>query len=527
MKTLYYGGTIRTLEETDTQQALLVENGVIAATGELESMQARARDAAMIDLEGRALLPGFIDAHSHFSGAAYALLQAPLDEAACFADIVDALTQFIAQRHVPVGQWVVGRGYDQNALAEGRHPDRTLLDRVSAGHPIMVVHQSGHMGVFNTVALERLGVAYDTAAPAGGSIARSGGQLTGYMEENAFVHYQQQVPAPDMDDLLDACRCAQQMYASYGVTTVQEGMLTEGLIPLYEALQAHRVLELDIVAYPGVDALEAACTAFPDAVRRYVGHFKIGGCKLFLDGSPQGRTAWMRTPYQGASDGYRGCGTMTDSALEDALMDACHAGMQPLVHCNGDAAAAQLLSVAAAIEQTYPDLRALRPVMVHAQLLDVDQMDEVKRLGILPSFFVAHVYRWGDTHIKNFGLARASRISAAKAALDRGIRFTLHQDTPVLPPDMLNTIWCAANRVTRSGVTLGAEQRIPVEAALRAVTENAAYQYFEETRLGTLHPGKAADFVLLDADPFSVPLDKLRGIRVLETIKAGETVWRA
>ena len=527
MKTLYYGGPVRTLEADSLAQALLVENGVIAAVGDLEPLRARAGNAAEIDLEGRTLLPGFIDAHSHFSGAAYALLQAPLGEETDFAGIAQALTRFIADNRVPEGTWVVGKGYDQNALAEQRHPTRGLLDRVSATHPIMIVHQSGHMGVCNTMALERLGVTADTPAPTGGAIGREDGVLTGYMEENAFLYYQQQVPAPDLADLLDACRRTQQMYASHGVTTVQEGMLPESLFPLYRELLARNMLELDVVAYPGVDALDEACAAFPEAVRRYDRHFKLGGCKLFLDGSPQGRTAWMRTPYQGAVDGYCGYGTMTDSALHEALMQAWHSGMQPLAHCNGDAAAAQYLSAVAAIERAHPDFRDLRPVMIHAQLLDIDQMDEVRQLGVIPSFFAAHVYHWGDTHIRNFGMERASRISAARAALDRGIPFTFHQDTPVLPPDMLETIWCAVCRITRGGVTLGADQRIPAEDALRAVTVNTAHQYFEETRRGTLRPGKTADLVLLDADPLSVPPDRLRNIRVLETVKAGETVWRA
>ena len=527
MRTLYYGGAIRTMEADGLAEALLTENGVIAAVGSLERLLGRAKGAAEIDLDGRALLPAFIDAHSHFSGAAHALLQAPLDEAACFDDIADALARFIAQNHVPEGQWVVGKGYDHNALAERRHPTRAVLDAVSAGHPIMIVHQSAHMGVFNTRALELLGVTADTPAPAGGAIGKEGGALTGYMEENAFLHYQAKTPMPDLDDLMDAYRRVQQVYASYGITVVQEGMMPESLIPLYQGLLERGLLELDVVAYPSVDALDAVCDAFPEAVRRYDNHFKIGGCKLFLDGSPQGRTAWMRAPYQGAADGYCGYGTMTDGALRDALLAAYHSGMQPLAHCNGDAAAAQYLAVAAAIERERPDFRDLRPVMIHAQLLDTDQMDETARLGVIPSFFIAHVYQWGDTHIKNFGLERASRISAAKAALDRGIPFTFHQDTPVLPPDMLGTVWCAVNRVTKGGVTLGAEQRIPAEAALRAVTVNAAHQYFEEARRGSLRPGKAADLVLLDTDPLAVPHEKLRDIRVLETIKAGETVWRA
>ena len=209
MKTLYYGGTIHTMEADGQAEALLVENGVIAAVGSYERLHARAGNAAEIDLDGRVLLPAFLDAHSHFSGAAYAMLQAPLGEAVDFAEIEQALTRFIADNRVPAGQWVVGTGYDQNALAEQRHPTRALLDRVSADHPIMLVHQSGHMGVFNTLALEQLGVTTDTAAPEGGAIGRENGELTGYMEENAFLQYQQQVPSPDLADLLDACRRAQ------------------------------------------------------------------------------------------------------------------------------------------------------------------------------------------------------------------------------------------------------------------------------------------------------------------------------
>ena len=165
--------------------------------------------------------------------------------------------------------------------------------------------------------------------------------------------------------------------------------------------------------------------------------------------------------------------------------------------------------------------------MIHAQLLAPDQMEEVARLGIIPSFFIAHIHQWGDVHLRNLGLERASCISAAGSALSHGIPFTFHQDTPVLPPDMLHTIWCAVERVTKDGVTLGEDECIPVMDALRAVTVNAARQYFEEARKGSLRPGKTADLVLLDADPLAVPPERLRDIRVLETVKAGETIFRA
>ena len=527
MKTLYYGGPIRTMESGGLAEALLVENGVIAAVGTREKLAAWARGAAEIDLDGRALLPAFLDAHGHFSGAAQALLQVPLEEAASLDEIGQALSHFITANKIPDGQWVVGKSYDQNTLAERRHPTRALLDRVSAAHPIMVVHQSGHMGVFNSLALELLGVKVDTPAPAGGIIGTENGVLTGYMEENAFLQYQQQVPMPDMEDLMEAYRRVQEQYASYGVTIVQEGMMPESLIPMYQTLLAHRLLTLDVVAYPPVDAWDEVSAAFPEAVRRYHCHFKLGGCKIFLDGSPQGRTAWMRTPYQGAEDGYRGYGTMSGQAVQEALVTAYHGGLQVLAHCNGDAAAEQFLQAVAAVEREFPDFRDLRPVMIHAQLLGLDQMEAVKRTGVLPSFFVAHVYRWGEVHIRNFGLARAQHISPARAALEQGIPFTFHQDTPVLPPDMLGTVWCAVNRLMESGAVLGADQRIPVEDALRAVTVHAAYQYFEEARRGSLRPGEAADLVLLDADPLAVGPDALRRVRVLETVKAGETIYRA
>ncbi|MDO4271159.1 MAG: amidohydrolase [Eubacteriales bacterium] len=515
------------MEPEGYADAVLIENGIIAAVGGREQLRAWSRGAAEIDLAGRALLPAFIDAHSHFSGAANALLQAPLDEAADWAELCGTLTRFIADNRIAKGQWVVGKGYDHNALAERRHPTREALDRAAPDNPVMIVHQSGHMGVFNSLALRLLGVTSETEAPAGGRIACENGAPTGYMEENAFLFYQQKTPMPAPEDLLDAYRRVQELYASHGVATVQEGMMPAALIPLYKELLSRDLLKLDVVGYPGVPDAEAVFNAFPEANRRYQGHFKLGGCKLFLDGSPQGRTAWMRTPYLGGERDYRGYGTMRDDAVREALEAAYRAGMQPLAHCNGDAAAAQYLAAVAAIEREWPDFRGLRPVMIHAQLLDVDQMDEAARLGVIPSFFIAHVYHWGDVHIRNFGAERAGRISAAKAALDRNIPFTFHQDTPVLPPDMLETVWCAVNRLTKDGVLLGGGQRIPAEAALRAVTINAAHQYFEEARKGSLRPGKAADLVLLDADPLSVPPDRLRNIRVLETIKAGETVYRA
>ena len=163
--------------------------------------------------------------------------------------------------------------------------------------------------------------------------------------------------------------------------------------------------------------------------------------------------------------------------------------------------------------------------MVHAQLATASQLERMAKVGMMPSFFVAHVWHWGDVHIRNFGPARAAQISQAGTARRLGLPFTFHQDAPVIPPDMLETVWCAAVRRTRAGVVLGEDQRIPVLDALRAVTANAAYQYFEEADKGTLEAGKRADLVQLSADPLSVPPDELKAIRVLRTVKDGEDIF--
>ena len=145
---------------------------------------------------------------------------------------------------------------------------------------------------------------------------------------------------------------------------------------------------------------------------------------------------------------------------------------------------------------------------------------------MIPSFFVAHVYHWGDIHIKNYGMERASRISLAKSAQDKGIIYTFHQDSPVIEPNMLETIWCAVNRITKNGVLLGNDERISPLDALKAVTKNAAYQYFEEDIKGTLKEGKLADLVILDKNILKVDPMKIKDIQVVETIKEGETIFK-
>lgn len=510
MKKIFFNGTIVTLEAEGIQQAVLVEDGIIKKVGSNDEILAYKDNAEVVDLSGKTMLPAFIDAHSHLSSYASSFLQVPLDESRSFEDVTEKLIQFSKTNMLQPGQWIIAGGYDHNLLLEKAHPTRQLLDHYFPDIAVVLQHKSGHFGVFNSTALTAMNMK---------------NQYTdGYLEENDFVEAIKKVPMPNPEQLLRAYREAIEHYASYGITTIQEGMMVSQMLPLYQMLLRSDYLTLDVIGYPQISEAGKFYEAFPNSIAGYDCHFKLGGYKIILDGSPQGRTAWMKSPYLGTTNDF-GVSTMSDADVSAALQKAVNDKRQLLAHCNGDAAAEQFLSCAEKIIDK-DTLAKIRPVMVHAQLLSLDQLEDVKRLGIIPSFFVAHCYYWGDTHVQNFGINRASQISPAKSALDQGILFTFHQDTPVIEPDMLQTIWCAVNRKTKAGVLLGENQQISVLDAIKAVTINAAYQYGEEAVKGSIVSGKNADFVILDKNPLEIAVENLNTISILETYKSGDSIYK-
>ncbi|WP_040195947.1 amidohydrolase [Candidatus Soleaferrea massiliensis] len=524
--TIYYGGDIITMEEPLYAEAMLVEGSVIKRTGTLEEVQRAAGPyAKTVDLKGKTLLPAFIDAHSHLTGMASTLGSVNLNGAGSFDEIKERVQQFKEEHKIPEGQWITAFGYDPEFLEEREHPTKALLDEACPDHPLVVTHASGHMGVANSKALEKLDVTAETEDPQGGVIGRCEGsdEPNGYLEENAFTSCVAKIPPCPDEQAVKQLKEAQEIYLSYGIATVQDGLTKTHNWEMLKRMSDEGDLVLDTVCYADLVDSRQVVEDHPD-YRNYRNHLRIGGYKIFLDGSPQGCTAWMQTPYLGEGD-YKGYPVHQDAQVRDFMKTALSEGKQILVHCNGDAAAAQMIdSYRAAMEES-GEQKDIRPVMIHAQLAQPDQLPEMRRLKIIASFFVAHVYYWGDVHIKNFGLKRASKISPAASAVRDGELFTFHQDSPVLPPDMLMTIWCAVNRVTRGGVILGEQEKISPLEALKAVTINAAYQYFEEGRKGSLKAGKLADLVFLDRNPLKVHPDEIRQIKILRTDKEGRTLY--
>ncbi len=522
MKKIYINGEFITLEDNEIEAILIKDEKIEKVGTKEEILKLKDEETEVIDLCGKTMMPAFIDPHSHFFAVANNLLQVSLENCKNIKEIQEKLLKYKSENNVQDEKWIIASGYDHNILDEKRHITKLELDRVIPNNPVIIHHKSGHNGVLNSKGLEWLNITKDTIPPFGGKIEKVNNELTGYLEENAFIENVKKIPMASLEDLVELCEKAQKKYASYGITTLQEGMMVKELIPIYKKLVDDKKLYLDVIAYMDKKAESEIKEVFEENIKKYKNHFKIGGIKIFLDGSPQSRTAWMRTPYVG-DENYFGYGTMNDEDVEKDVEIAYDEKLQILAHCNGDKAAEQYIN---AIKATNKDIKEIRPVLIHGQLLGTDQIEELKKYGIIPSFFIAHIYHWGDIHINNFGFERASAISPAGTSVKNGLKFTFHQDAPVIEPNMFETIWCAVNRKTKEGKVLGEEEKITVLDAIKAVTINSAYQYFEEDFKGSIKEGKYADLIILDKNPLKVNSDDIRNIKVLETIKNGKTIMK-
>lgn len=520
---VFVNGEVLTMDaDNRVVQALSVRSDRIEALGSNEEMMALVTDRTeIIDLNGRTLLPGFIDAHGHFPASGLDTVAADLNSPplGVITDI-DSLLAALRQRaaQVPEGQWVTGFGYDDTLLAEGRHPSREELDAVSGEHPVAILHISGHMVVANSAALAEVGITADTPNPEGGVIARRPGtsEPNGLLEETARLP----VVAKMLDlgplDFLGMIRAAVREYAEYGVTTAQAGGVPPDMARGLALASRLGVIPLRLQLFPMEEDFRARIAAGdydPAAYERE--RLQMGAVKIIADGSIQGFTGYLtrpyHTPYHGDAD-YRGYPAVLRERLFEQVLALHRKGYQLAVHGNGDASIDDILDAFAAAQTAHP-VADPRFILIHSQMARKDQIERMADLGVTPSFFSAHTWYWGDRHRDIFiGPERASRISPAAWAQEAGLRFSSHMDTPVTPMRPLQAAWSMVFRETVGGDVLGPEQRVEVMTALRAVTIDAAWQIFQEDNRGSLEPGKYADLVLLSGSP----LQNARAMRDLQ-----------
>lgn len=532
---IFLGENIITMDAANVAAVAVAEDRILAVGSREEVLSLAGNSTRIVELREHTLLPGFIDAHGHFSAVArnaelLDLSPPPVGQINTIEDIVNALRAYIEQRQIPAGETVFGFGYDDSLLAEQRHPTRDDLDLASSNHPIIIRHVSGHFLAANSQALDQAGVSSLTEDPSGGVIRRRAGssEPNGVMEETAlqfFAGAGGNLSPTHTREFLDA---AIDIYAGFGVTTIQDSNVSPQYAESMKRFAQDKPFPVDIVGYVMANDLSDLELESVIYESEYNNGYRVGGIKFTLDGSPQGRTAWMSQPYiagpPGADAGYVAYPSYEPEAFLARMPGLLQRGIPVLAHTNGDAAIELLLDgVEAALDsKPNPDHRS---VAIHAQLVRADQLDRMKRLSIIPSYYSVHPYFWGDWHRLSFGDARASFISPVRATIERGIPFTIHNDSPVVPPDMMRLVAITVNRATRSGYILGPEQRATAIEALYAITQGAAYQYFEETRKGSITPGKRADLVILEQNPLQADPAMLAEIAVVETIAGGKTVY--
>lgn len=542
---LYFNGDIITMEGQQPiyAEALVERSGKILFVGSLATAKQLAPDAAPRNLQGKTLLPGFIDGHGHvyltgFFNSMANVMPAPdgpgRDHDALVRTTRAWMVSETGKLFIKTFGWVLANGYDHALMPEGEPPTADVLDRITTDYPVLMLHQSGHIASVNSKALEVAGFTRATPDPQGGVIRRKAdGSPDGVVEESALAAVANLI-LPKANTITDALvvERGQDMYVRNGFTTAEEARAFPNITAALARSARDGRLKLDVISYPDIAANAKAMESTDYRTdRSYRDHYRIGGVKISLDGSPQAKTAWLSHPYHvpppHAEAGYKGYAAMP-AERAFALFDlAASKGWQIVCHANGDAAIDQCLDGIAHAQKAHPSPDH-RSVLIHAQTMRKDQVARTKVLGAFPSFFAAHTFYWGDYHRDSvLGSPRADRISPTRDALDAGLTLTSHHDAPAILPNAMRVVDATVNRTTRTGKLLGAEQRLTPYEALKAITIWGAIQHFEEAEKGSLVVGKRADFAVLSANPTKVKPSSIKDIRVVATIKDGRTIYCA
>ena len=535
--TLWRGGTIITMdgETPNMAEAVVERDGKIAFVGpEADARAAAGKDAQVRDLKGATLLPGFVDAHSHFAiglqtAGGLDLADPATGDTASVAKLLAAVKRYGAK--VPKGGWVVVWRYDDAGLAERRHITRAELDSILPDRKVVLLHISLHGLVANSAALKAAKLSDGMKPPIGGVMPSDAkGRLTGLLFEKAMLPMSLVLPQPSNEARLAALDGVQMRYAREGFTWAQDGATNPVDLAFLTSPAAQQILKIDLALLPfamtGIEAMLDNPAMAPGA---HFGRVKLQGIKFTLDGSPQARTAFFTRDYAlGSPDGqhpWHGQPVTTDAVFQTLTRKVHERGWQIFVHANGDAAIDMAIRGFDALGIKAADDR--RPIVIHSQFMRPDQIPAYARIGVGPSYFSNHTYYFADTHRRNFPNEVVDFISPFTASRAAGLIPSNHSDYPVTPLDTRAQLWSAMARTSRTGVVSGESQRENAWHALQALTTGPAWQVFEENQRGRIKPGLLADFVVLDRNPLITPVDDIRAIRVLETVKEGKTIWRA
>jgi hypothetical protein len=515
-------------QEPEYVEALIEENGIISAMGSYDEMKQLLNKYILYDLEGKTLLPGFIDSHGHFLYYGRISMDVNLSTAKSINDIIN-----IMKNHKYDGSgWLVGFGFDQNTFINGKTElTSDDLDKISTNVPIYVGHKSGHQGCFNSYLLKE----FQKKEIQAKSIRKGY-----YVEEDLFKLLQER-PALSKDKIRIMVKNASRAWLRNGQTTASEcgaGMFADDFENI-NIICKQNLLPIDLIIYAKAVHMDKAIEMENKIINlvkndklikikrplddEYVNGARLAGIKYWLDGDLL--NGYMSEPFEinplapESKELYYGQPTYTTKELINNVSKYFGTKYQINMHMIGDAAVDQALT-------TLSFGNSDRPIFTHAPNLRDDQFDKIKECDAIPSLLMIGAYRGADPAVKFIGMERAKRMNPAKELINAGITFTISHDCPVTPePVVLPAIWQAATRISQNG-NIFDEQKIDVYNALKAVTINAAYQFHEEKIKGSLEIGKIADFVILDKNPLKCPLMDIKDIVVMATIKGGKMLYK-
>jgi predicted amidohydrolase YtcJ len=520
-------------------EAFAVEDGRIAMVGSDAEVLARYPDWPRVDAGGRAVVPGFIDAHAHLMGLGYALLNADLVGTTSKEDVLARLAAFAET--LPEGAWLTGRGWDQNdwpAAEDGSHPFPTRhdLDALFPDRPVWLRRVDGHAGWANTAALRAAGLDPDAPAPEapeGGAVhADALGRPTGLFVDTAMPLVGDAVPKPSVAVQAEALRRALGQTARYGLTGVHEAGVEAGTgrdtLALYEDFIARGAFPLRLYAMLTPPSARTFCARTPVPFEHPSGQLRVGAVKFYVDGALGSRGAALLEPY---SDDPANTGLlrMSPEVFRQEVERAMACGLQVNTHAIGDRGARVVLDAyEAAIAATGGGPGRHR--VEHAQVVALEDIPRFAELGVLASVQPTHATSdmpWAEDRV---GPERIRGAYAWRRLLDAGARLALGSDFPVEGVNPLLGFYAAVTRQNPQGEPPGgwyADQRLTREEALRGFTLDAAYAAFMEGEVGSLAPGKWADFVILSADVMEVPAPEILTTTVVATYLGGERVYAA
>ena len=520
-------------------EALAVKDGKIAFAGsKSNALKMKGDVTKIVDLGGKTLLPGFIDGHSHYINSLLVadqckLYSPPSGPGKDVPSIIAELKRYATERKIPKGEMIMGYGYDDTVMPGGRLLNRDDLDEAFPDNPVRIEHVSMHGVVLNSLALKYYDISVETETPAGGVIVRKPGtkEPWGLIMETAFLPVVAKSEPMTAQREINATRAGQMLYAENGVTTAHEGATHFPQIQTIQRASDAGANIIDVVAYPFITDADKVLAEYPlEKWTKYENRFKLGGVKITLDGSPQGRTAYFTTPYlTGGPSGeknWKGEPTFPQDLANKMFKKVYEMNVPLLVHCNGDASIDAFLTA-------YEFVRAgdySKPwnvTTIHTQFIRKDQIAKYVQYKIRPSFYTLHTFYFADAHIANRGREQAMYISPMRDAIDAGLRPTNHTDFVVAPLDQMMMLYSAVNRISRAGAEIGLDQRVNPYEGLKCMTEWASEQYGEQASKGTLEAGKRADLVILNKDPLKVDPKAIKDIKVVETIKDGVSIFPA